>query len=264
MPGSVEPVFVIENESGAAPVVIVVDHASNRIPDAWGTLGLDEEARASHIAWDPGALPVAREMSRLLDAPLIHAGVSRAVLDLNRPVRSATLIREVSEATAIPGNANLDEADRQRRIAEIYEPYHAAVSGLIDRVVRRSGGGLAVVAVHTFTPVYNGVARPLHVGILFDRDERLARGVLDQLRLEPGLVAQANEPYSPADEVYFTLDRHAVARGLKNVMIEIRNDEVRTQEAQRRWAERLAGAIARTMGTADEVRDGRKAGTSGR
>ncbi len=114
--------------------------------------------------------------------------------------------------------------------------------------MQRSSHPVAVVAIHTFTPVYKGVARALQVGVLFDRDERLGRGILDELRREPALAAEANQPYSPADEVYWTLDRHAVSRGLMNVMIEIRNDELRTDDAQEAWARRLAGAIARTMG----------------
>jgi predicted N-formylglutamate amidohydrolase len=241
--------FEVVNERGRAPVVLVVDHASNFIPPVWGDLGLGEAERAAHIAWDPGALPVARFMSGILDAPLFHGTVSRLVLDLNRPTGSATLIPEVSETTTIPGNKGLGSAERERRIAAVYEPYHAALENLIDAQIQRAGGPVAVVAVHTFTPVYRGVARHLHVGILFDRDERLARGLLRELAAEPGLRAEPNQPYSPADEVYWTLDRHAVSRGLPNVMIEIRNDEVRTEDAQRLWAERLAGAIARIMGT---------------
>ncbi len=244
------PPFIVENEAGAAPVIIVVDHATNHIPARWGDLGLGESDRQAHIAWDPGALPVARGLSRLLDAPLFAATVSRLVLDLNRPLGSATLIPAVSETTVIPGNTDVTEADRAARIATVYEPYHAALDGLVERCARRSAQPVAVVAIHTFTPVYKGVARPLQVGVLFDRDERLGRGVLDELRREPTLAAEANQPYSPADEVYWTLDRHAVSRGLMNVMIEIRNDELRTAEAQAAWARRLADAMAATLGIA--------------
>lgn len=244
----------IENEAGKAPVVLVVDHASNAIPERWGTLGLDDAAREAHIAWDPGALPVARVMSRLLDAPLIHATVSRLVLDLNRPLSSSTLIPSISETTEIPGNRNLSPDDRALRVASVYEPYHAAVDDLVERQAARcSKAGhptIAVVAIHTFTPVYRGVARDLQLGVLFDRDERLGRAMLDALSADSQIRVAANQPYSPADEVYWTLDRHAASRGHMNVMIEIRNDEVRTEEAQRRWAERLAVPIARIMGTA--------------
>lgn len=259
MSDAFEPV-VIENENGSSPVVIVVDHASNAIPPAWGDLGLDEAARTAHIAWDPGALGVAREMSRLLDAPLIRGTVSRLVLDLNRPLGSATLIPEVSETTVIPGNQNIGEDERKRRIAAVYQPYHAALDGLIDRHVARcaarGGAPVAVCAIHTFTPVFRGVARPLKVGILFDRDTRLGAGMLAHLQRQPGIAAEANQPYSPADEVYWTLDRHAVSRGLMNVMIEIRNDEVRTGESQSWWAGILVDALRSALGGNDRMTDG--------
>lgn len=242
--------FFIENADGRAPVVILVDHASNRFPAPWGDLGLDAAAREAHIAWDPGALPVAREMSRLLDAPLVGGTVSRLVLDLNRPHGSATLIPEVSETTEIPGNRALDPADRARRIAEVYEPYHAAVDDMIARQEARAGSPLAVVAVHTFTPVYKGRRRDLHVGILFDADERLGRPLLRHLQAEPGLRAEENQPYSPADEVYWTLDRHAVSRGHMNVMIEVRNDLLRDAKDQKRWADRLAAGISASLAQA--------------
>ncbi|WP_342343844.1 N-formylglutamate amidohydrolase [Chthonobacter albigriseus] len=243
---------VIENEAGTAPIVLVVDHASNRIPEPWGTLGLDADARQAHIAWDPGALPLARQMSDLLDAPLVRATVSRLVLDLNRPLTSRTLIPAVSEATTIPGNRDIADADRALRIRTVYEPYHAALAALVDRHVAacqaRGQANVAVCAIHTFTPVYLGKVRALEVGVLFDRDDRLGAGMLARLKREPGLLVEVNQPYSPADEVYFTLDRHAVSRGLLNVMIEVRNDELREPVQHRRWAKLLCEAIMEAMG----------------
>lgn len=241
-----EPCFV-ENATGRAPVVVVVDHASNRFPEPWGDLGLDDAAREAHIAWDPGALPVARALARRLDAPLIGATVSRLVIDLNRPLGSPTLVPEISETTIVPGNLHLAPDDRAERVARVYEPYHAAVDALVAGQAARCEGPLAVVAVHTFTPVYKGVARDLHVGVLFDADERLGRSLLARLRREPGIRAEANQPYAPADEVYWTLDRHAVAQGHLNVMIEIRNDLVRTPGEQERWAERIAEGVVEAM-----------------
>ncbi|WP_343057348.1 N-formylglutamate amidohydrolase [Chthonobacter rhizosphaerae] len=248
--------FVIENEAGRGPYLIVVDHASNHLPAPWSDLGVGPDAMETHIAWDPGALGVARRMAETLDAPLFRATVSRLVLDLNRPLSSATLIPEVSETTAIPGNRTLSADDRAARVAAVYEPYHSALEALLERhtaaCAARGAADVAVVAVHTFTPVYKGVPRPMHVGILHGRDTRLAAPMLAALGAEPGIVAAANEPYGPADEVYWTLDRHAVSRGLPNVMIEIRNDEVRTEDAQARWADMLVGAMTRKPGAADD------------
>jgi predicted N-formylglutamate amidohydrolase len=236
--------YRIENADGRGAAVILVDHASNHIPERWGTLGLDPREREAHIAWDPGALPVARELARRLDAPLVAGTVSRLVLDLNRPVGSTTMMPETSESTAIPGNRGLSDVERQYRVDTIWEPYHQAVADVVDRQVALHGDQVAVVAVHTFTPIYKGVTRTLHVGVLFDSDDRLGRQVLDRLACEDDLICRANEPYAPADEVYYTLSRHADARGLASVMIEIRNDLLTTQAGRLEWAERLAAAIA--------------------
>ncbi len=236
--------FSVENPDGRGAAVIVVDHASNRFPPPWGDLGLPPEAREAHIAWDPGALGVAREMSRRLDAPLVAATVSRLVVDLNRPIGSPTFAPALSETTEIPGNRDITAADMAERIRTVYEPYHAALDTVVTRQAARAAGPVAVVAVHTFTPVYRGVHRPLHVGILFDENDALGRGMIDVLASEPGLVVAENQPYSPANEVYFTLTRHAVSRGLPAAMIEIRNDEVREAAAEARWGARLAAAVA--------------------
>lgn len=246
-----EAPFLIENAGARGQTIFVCDHASNRIPERLGTLGLSPKALSTHIAWDPGALGVARAMSRRLDGPLISATVSRLVIDLNRPLRSAALITAVSETTQIPGNRDLAPAEREARVTHIYRPYHAAVDNLVGSVAAardRDGEALpAVVAVHTFTPVYGGRSRPWHIGVLFGEDRRLGEPLLAELQRMADIRAAANEPYSPADDVYWTLEYHAVARGLPSVMIEIRNDQVADESAQNAWGERLADALARVM-----------------
>ena len=249
-----EAPFGVENIDGAGQVIIICDHASNRIPESWGDLGLPPAARETHIAWDPGALVISLRLAARLDAPLIFSTVSRLVIDMNRPPGSPTLIPGMSETTPIPGNANLTAADRQRRIETIYEPYHAAIDQLIDKVAaRRLAAGLlppSVVAIHSFTPVFKGAWRPWQVGVIHDADNRLSNLVLARLNTDPMLSVAENEPYVPAEEVYFTLERHALARGLMNVMIEIRNDEVQSCESQDTWAGRIAEAIAEAAGPA--------------
>ena len=231
---------LIEHAEGAGPVLLLCDHATNHVPAEYELLGLDEAALADHIAWDPGALGVAREMSALMDAPLAAAVLSRLVIDMNRPEGAKGSILEVSDGRRIPGNEGLDAAARRARFERWQVPYHAAISDLLDRLAGRIA---AVVAVHSFTPVYGGRARPWDIGVLHDGDTTLARPMIDALSAEPGLVVGENEPYSPADDVYYSLERHAVARGLKHVMLEIRNDRIATVEQQRDWAARLAAAI---------------------
>lgn len=231
-------VAAIENRDGHGRFVIVCDHASNRIPAALGTLGLDAAALRTHIAWDPGALGVARHLARLVDAPLVFATVSRLVVDVNRDLDRPDLVAATSEDVVIPGNRGLSAAGLRRRIETVHEPYHRAIEALVDERLA-AGRATALVAVHSYTPVYRGVPRPWQAGILFDRDRSLADRLIAGLGAE-GLDVGVNEPYAPADGVYYTLSRHAGARGLASVMIEIRNDLLRSAAEERAWAARLA------------------------
>lgn len=229
----------ITNPQGASRFVIVCEHASNFIPARFGTLGLNDAERQMHIAWDPGALPVARQLAAMLDAPLIESRVSRLVIDCNRPLDAPDLIPEVSETTAIPGNRGLTQAQRQERIAASWTPFHDALSGLTaDRQAK--GSRPALVTIHSYTPVWKGVARPWHTGIIHDDDDRLARPLIAALQDISGLSVGINEPYAPKDRVYYTLERHARSQGLECVMVEIRNDQIATPLEQALWADRLA------------------------
>lgn len=233
----------VTNRAGAGRVVLLCDHASNFIPPEFGTLGLDPAELSRHIAWDPGALPVSLLLSQALDAPLVAAGMSRLVIDCNRPLDAPDLVPPVSETTRIPGNQDLGTVAKARRVSLSHTPFHAAVEALVDE---RLGAGRDtwLVAVHSFTPVYKGATRPWHVGILHDEDERLSVPLIAALRGAAGVCVGDNQPYSPADRVYYTLARHGRSRGLPCVMLEIRNDEIADGDGQRRWAERLAGMLA--------------------
>jgi predicted N-formylglutamate amidohydrolase len=232
----------ITNRHGVGPYIIVCEHASNFIPTAFGTLGLSGTDRVRHIAWDPGAAPVARLLAKALDSTLIESCVSRLVIDCNRPLDAPDLIPETSELTAIPGNFGLSHKEREARIAASHRPFHTALERLVDDRLA-DGRETRIVSIHSFTPVYKGQARPWHAGIIHDDDDRLARPIVDALRREPGLHIGVNEPYSPADRVYFTLEKHARDRGLPCAMVEIRNDEISDESGQRRWAERLGGIL---------------------
>jgi len=232
----------VVNGGGRGRCVLACEHAANFVPAGYGTLGLDPAELERHIAWDPGARGVAAAMSLMLDAPLVASRISRLMIDCNRPLDAPDLIPSLSETTRIPGNASLDAAERRRRIALAHEPFHAAIDELLER---RARGGLAswLVSVHSFTPVYKGVPRPWEIGIIHDEDARLAAPLIDALCAVPGLRVGVNQPYSPADRVYYTIERHARARGLACAMIEIRNDEIKDDETQRIWAERLGGIL---------------------
>ena len=239
--GGGEPVRVT-NRNGRGAYVFVCDHASNFIPKDMGALGLGEADLQRHIAWDPGALPVARALAEALDAPLVESCISRLVIDCNRPLDAPDLISAVSESTVIPGNAGLGAAERARRIALAYEPFHAAIEAVL---AERIAAGLEtrLVSVHSFTPVYKGVRRPWQIGIIHDDDTRLAGPFIDALKAQGDLVVGVNEPYSPADRVYFTLETHGRVRDLPCAMIEIRNDEISGDAGQRSWAEMLISIL---------------------
>lgn len=234
--------FRVTNRGGSSPVLLVCDHASNFVPESFAALGLSTEDLQRHIAWDPGALGVCRRMMELLDALLVESCISRLVIDCNRPLDAPDLIAPVSETTPIPGNANVSPEERARRITLAYYPYHAAIEDVVSERLRR-GQETWLVAIHSFTPVYRGFARPWHIGVIHDDDERLARPMIEGLKSAPGIKVGVNEPYSPADRVYFTLERHARTRGLPCVMIEIRNDEIADERGQYKWAELLAGIL---------------------
>lgn len=235
----------VYNSIGSGPFVISCDHASNFVPCEFNGLGLEDADLLRHIAWDPGALGVSKEMSTCLGAPLVCGAVSRLVIDCNRPLGAPDLIAEQSEATVIPGNAGLSEASRSARIAQYYEPFHAAVDFAVSQ---KSARGLfpGVIAVHSYNPVYKGVSRPWEIAIIHDDDDAWAHGIVDRLQSLGGLNVGVNKPYSPKDRVYYTLERHARPRGLPAVMIEIRNDEIADQKSQQRWGGLLAEIVGDT------------------
>jgi len=232
-----------ENPDGAGPFVIVCDHASNLFPQEYDFLGLSPDLRRAHIAWDPGALPVSYGLSTMLDAPLLWPEASRLIVDCNRDPDAPDLILAESEGRPVPGNRELHEGERIRRLASVHVPYHRAIDAALTRraAERRP---TAVVAVHSFTPVYLGKSRPWHIGIVFDEDRRLADPMVAALRTDEAITVGVNQPYSPADRVYYTLTRHARPRGLPAVMIEIRNDLIADEAGQQAWAGRLGAILA--------------------
>ncbi|HEV7436613.1 MAG TPA: N-formylglutamate amidohydrolase [Pseudorhizobium sp.] len=220
----------VENPHAASDVLLVCEHASRRLPQRYGTLGLSEDALSSHIAWDPGALAVAQLMARQLDATLIYQRFSRLIYDCNRPPESPAAIRDVSEVFRIPGNENLSDAERSLRASSLYLPFQGRISEEI--AARRAQGREPVlVTIHSFTPVYFGRKREVEIGILHDRDSRLADAMLAAASTHLYRV-ERNEPYGPADGVTHTLELHALPAGLLNVMIEIRNDLIADEAGQ--------------------------------
>lgn len=236
--------FAIERAEAKSDIVLICEHASRRVPERLGDMGLSEELLKSHIAWDPGALAVAEMLSEALDATLIHQRFSRLAYDCNRPPEAKDAIPEVSEIYDVPGNRGLNVAERAARTEALYHPFHKAIDDLL--VARQDAGrSPVIVTIHSFTPIYKGVARDVEIGILHDSDSRLADCML--ANGAGGYDVRRNEPYAPVDGVTHTLRRHALTRNLKNVMIEIRNDLIADPAGQGAAAGYIAGLLGQCL-----------------
>ncbi len=219
------PPFQETGLAGRSSFVIVVDHASLRIPRRLGNLGLPAEQLTRHIAWDIGALEVARRVAAELDAPLVAQNYSRLVIDCNRDPKVASSIPVVGESLAIAGNIGLSEAQRSARRREIFDPYHERIGALLD--ARQAAGRRTIlVAQHSMTDLFKGERREMHAAVLYNRDRRFAGLVLDALRGEPDLIVADNEPYFVTDETDYSIPHHGEARALPHVEIELRQDLV--------------------------------------
>lgn len=232
---------LLHNPDGRAGVLLVCDHASNAIPDSYGTLGLNPRLLTDHVAWDIGARELALELARLIDAPLVCAAASRLLVDPNRGLNAHDLIPAMAEGEIIPGNTGLSAEERAARIAAFHSPYHAA----IETLLAARPGIERLVSIHSFTPRLYGTDRPWQVGVLHGEDARLADPLIAALQAEADLVVGRNQPYAPDDGVYYTLDRHAGGR--ETAMIEVRNDQLRDTIGQQRWAALLANALGATI-----------------
>jgi len=247
------PPFEVVNPDGAGRVVLIADHAGRAIPAALGTLGLDEVALARHIAWDIGIADVTRRLAERLDAPAVLAGYSRLVIDCNRHLDDPTSIAQVSDGVDIPGNRGLTAAQRARRAEACFRPYHEAVSRVIEGR-RRAGAVPALVSMHSFTPIFAGVERPWHVGVLWNRDPRLAVPLMQKLRADPAICVGDNEPYSGRDEHGYSIHVHGQQLGLAHVLIELRQDLIDTRHGAVEWADRLADVLAEILTDEDVFR----------
>jgi predicted N-formylglutamate amidohydrolase len=231
--------FDLQNPSGRSPFFIICDHAGRLLPRALGTLGLGEAQLATHIAWDIGAGPVARRLAAVLDACVGWQRYSRLVIDCNRPLDAADSIAGRSERTDVPGNQDVTPEKAEARARAIFHPYHDAISAALDQR-EREGRPTVLVAVHSFTPVFFERARPWHVGVLYNRDARLATPLLELLRRPGDLVVGDNEPYAVTDSSDFSINHHGERRAIPCVEIELRQDLIADEAAQNAWARRLA------------------------
>jgi predicted N-formylglutamate amidohydrolase len=230
------PVRVLR-ATATSDLLLTADHAGRAIPKALGTLGVSNAEMQRHIAWDIGIAAVTEHLSELLDATAVLQTYSRLVIDCNRDPSWPSAMPEISEHTPIPGNRNLSAAARAARVAAIFTPYHDCITGLLDaRLNRRT----VLIAMHSFTPSFKGESRAMQVGMLYNKDARLARILLQLLRREGDLVVGDNAPYAVTDDSDYGIPTHGEKRGLAHVEVEIRQDLIATADGQQAWARRFA------------------------
>ncbi len=236
------PPFQRLSRQGPFPALIVCDHASCLVPARLHNLGLGPADLRRHIGWDIGASQLAHGLAQRLDLSVVAAGFSRLVVDCNRHLDDPSSIVAVSDETPIPGNQRLSRDERQRRAREYFEPYHGAIDQEMAGLRQRCEAP-ALIAIHSFTPVMHGMARPWHCGILWDRDPRMPVPLLQALGMEAGLVVGDNEPYSGRHPEDYTIERHAESLGRPHVCIEVRQDLLQDTQGIEDWTGRLARAL---------------------
>ncbi len=236
------PPYMSYNDHGQAPVLLVADHASPFFPAAMNQLGLADWVLERHVAWDIGSDQLARYLADALDAQVVLAGFSRLIVDPNRKPDDPTAFAEVSDGIAIPGNIGLDETQKALRIESFFKPYHDAIESRLNRF-RAQGIVPALISIHTCTPVFDRVVRPWHIGVMWDRDPRVAAPLMANLRAMDGVCIGDNEPYSGRHPHDFTVDFHAEPAGLPHVGIEVRQDLVSDDRGAQKWAGVLAAAL---------------------
>lgn len=226
-------------------LVLLCDHAANLVPPDYGNLGLPPEQFARHIAYDIGARDLTLGLAARLGAHAVLSRFSRLLIDPNRGLDDPTLIMRISDGAAVPGNRDVGETERRRRIARFHQPYHSAIAATLAQV-QAEGHVPFLVSMHSFTPVWRGWPRPWQVGILWDRDEAVAHAMIRGFRAQGDLMVGDNEPYHGALEGD-TLNTHGTRRGLPHVLIEVRQDLIADKTGVDEWVDRVAKVIEPIM-----------------
>lgn len=241
--------FIARNMDGDKRFLILCDHASNYVPPEFDALGLAAGELNRHIAYDPGALEVAQIIAQNLNCPLIAAQFSRLLIDPNRGLDDPTLIVKLSDGAIIPANRNIDpyrdKAARQARIEQFYTPYNQAIEGALAAAAADEVSPI-ILSVHSFTPHWRAAARPWHVSVLWDKDDRLKQ-VMDAYMTDlPDIVYGDNEPYTGRLK-NDTLYRHGTKNGLPHAMVELRQDVIADAAGQAEWATHMTAILRRAV-----------------
>jgi predicted N-formylglutamate amidohydrolase len=249
-----DPVPVGEERlNGPSRFMLIADHAGNAVPQRLGELGISSADLNRHIGIDIGIHAVSQRLSVLLDAPYVFQRYSRLVIDCNRQPGNATSITPVSDGTRVPANQDLTADVIVERQNEIFWPYQRAIARQIEKM-RATGTPPVVIAMHSFTPKHSDypAPRPWQIGVLFNRDERLARSLIAYLENEGDLTVGINQPYAVEDHVDYAVPVHCEKGGLLHVELEIRQDLIGTSDGQAAWAERLARLLPQALDAVEQ------------
>ncbi len=261
----------------AQTLLLLCDHAAAALPQGYGLLGLDPALFRTHIAYDIGAREVTRALAARFGAAAVLGRWSRLLIDLNRGEDDPTLGMTLSDGSIIPGTRTAGPDEVARRIRDFHAPYHAAITAELDRIEaflpsaresaqagevpvagsrasegRRGQNRAAIISIHSFTPVWKGKPRPWEVGVLWDRDRRLAGPLMTRLT-QHAFIWGDNEPYSGALE-NDCLNRHGTKRGLPHVLVEIRQDLIASEALAEDFAGKLYFVLKAALADMERTR----------
>jgi predicted N-formylglutamate amidohydrolase len=221
-------------------VVVSCEHGGHRIPTPYRRLFRGrEKVLASHRGWDPGALVLAKDMARALDAPLVATTVSRLLIECNR---SPDHPRSFSEFTR-----GLSRDGKETLRSRYYHPHRGAVEAVVRSAIR-THGGVVHVGVHTFTPVLNGRTRTADIGLLYDPHRKTEVEfcdwwIISLARALPGLHVRRNYPYRGwSDGLTTTLRGKIAAKRYLGIELEVNQALVMSSS----WRHTRSG-IARSL-----------------
>jgi predicted N-formylglutamate amidohydrolase len=247
MSENTKPVLDTQNPDSENRLLFTVDHASRFIPEKYNNLGLtDSSVLHRHIAWDIGIEDVTRRLADKLSATAIYARFSRLLIDANRYPEDMAITPAVSDGILVPANKKISSDEKNHRIATYFRPYHEMIELILNQKIKAHRSPL-LISMHSFTPIMNDFERPWHIGVLWDRDERIARPMLEILHKNNALVVGDNEPYSARDPLGYTMSAHGMDRGVPNVAIEIRQDLIDTHHGAEEWACIMADTISQLL-----------------
>lgn len=236
----VDAAYCIFGTSRAGGVLVVSDHASNRVPEDID-LGIDPALLDQHIAVDIGVAGVAELLVEGTGCVAFLGHVSRLVCDFNRDEHQPAVIPIASDGHAIPGNA-LDHEAHEARLARFFRPYHHALAALLA-----DHPPALILSLHSFTPqlASSDEPRPWHCGVLYNADERAARLAIPLLAAA-GLNVGDQLPYS-GKLLNATMNRHAEANGYPYFGLEVRQDLIGEPAGQARWSALIAPILGQIV-----------------